>query len=74
MFRPSYQISLLVQVYSHFLKYIYAHATAFFRETSPDGDRVWDRVKDRVEIILAIPNGWDGVQVCLGSSHFVLVT
>ncbi|KAH7100092.1 hypothetical protein BKA62DRAFT_831207 [Auriculariales sp. MPI-PUGE-AT-0066] len=49
----------LKQVYTHWLQYIYAHATSFFREQSLDGPTIWDRVKDRVEIILAIPNGWD---------------
>ncbi|KAH7100088.1 hypothetical protein BKA62DRAFT_831203 [Auriculariales sp. MPI-PUGE-AT-0066] len=49
----------LKQVYTHWLMYIYAHATSFFREQSLDGPTIWDRVKDRVEIILAIPNGWD---------------
>ncbi|KAH7100087.1 hypothetical protein BKA62DRAFT_707558 [Auriculariales sp. MPI-PUGE-AT-0066] len=49
----------LKQVYTHFLRYIYAHTTAFFRDQSLDGQTIWDRVKDRVEIVLAVPNGWD---------------
>ena len=57
------RFDLARQVYTQFLKYIYAHAAAFFREQTPDGDRVWNRVKDSVEIVLAIPNGWDGKQV-----------
>ncbi|KAH7100093.1 hypothetical protein BKA62DRAFT_263816 [Auriculariales sp. MPI-PUGE-AT-0066] len=52
----------LKQVYTHWLRYIYAHATSFFRDQSLDGPTIWDRVKDRVGIILAIPNGWDLAQ------------
>ncbi|KAH7100086.1 hypothetical protein BKA62DRAFT_801954 [Auriculariales sp. MPI-PUGE-AT-0066] len=50
------------QVYTDFLKYIYAHAISFFIDHSPDGKIIWDRVKSKVEIVLAIPNGWDLAQ------------
>lgn len=52
----------LKQVYSHFLRYLYSHSTEFFRENSHDGPSIWDRLQDSVEIVLAIPNGWDTVQ------------
>ncbi|KAH7100085.1 hypothetical protein BKA62DRAFT_831200 [Auriculariales sp. MPI-PUGE-AT-0066] len=52
----------VAQVYTHFLKYIYAHATDFFCRHNPDGETIWNRVKDRVEIVFAIPNGWDVAQ------------
>ncbi|KAH7104330.1 hypothetical protein BKA62DRAFT_748745 [Auriculariales sp. MPI-PUGE-AT-0066] len=52
----------LKQVYSHFMRYIYGHSTTFFKGHCIDGPTIWDRLKDRVEIVLAIPNGWDLVQ------------
>ncbi|EJD54462.1 hypothetical protein AURDEDRAFT_110099 [Auricularia subglabra TFB-10046 SS5] len=52
----------LKQVYAHFLAYLYSHSTAFFRENSHDGASIWERLQDSVEIVLAIPNGWDVVQ------------
>lgn len=49
----------LHQVYSDFLRYVFAHAFRFVEETSGPGDAV---LQVQYDIVMAIPNGWESTQ------------
>lgn len=52
----------LKKVYKHFLKYLWDHAQNFFVNNTVDGERIWSRLGDKANIVLATPNGWDTTQ------------
>ncbi|KAG9048625.1 hypothetical protein FS842_000354 [Serendipita sp. 407] len=47
------------QVYRDFLNYLFRHTEEYFIERTPGGAAIWKRLRHTVEIVLAIPNGWD---------------
>lgn len=49
----------LIQVYSDFLSYLYSTTKRFFQSDMPNGNAVWERLQDKIVIILCTPNGWE---------------
>ncbi|KAG8837726.1 hypothetical protein FRC18_008228 [Serendipita sp. 400] len=49
----------LNRIYSDFLKYLFDHTERFFVNNTPGGRNIWDRLRRKIAIILATPNGWD---------------
>jgi hypothetical protein len=47
------------KIYSDFLKYVYNHTRCYFERMESAGNALWERLKDRISVILTIPNGWD---------------
>ncbi|OSX61860.1 hypothetical protein POSPLADRAFT_1144067 [Postia placenta MAD-698-R-SB12] len=52
----------VIDVFSQFLQYLYNCAKQYIVETHANGDRVWDSLGDRIDIVLSHPNGWEGLQ------------
>ena len=52
----------LDQVYTDFLRYIYAAARTYFVKRTPNGSNIWTRLQENIIIILCTPNGWDIAQ------------
>ncbi|KAI0708756.1 hypothetical protein C8T65DRAFT_650008 [Cerioporus squamosus] len=52
----------VVDVFADFLRYLFACAQDYIRETHANGDSLWTSLEDRIEIILSHPNGWEGLQ------------
>ncbi|KAG8829562.1 hypothetical protein FRC17_006388 [Serendipita sp. 399] len=52
----------LTRVYSDFLKYLFDYTERFFVNNTPGGRNVWDRLRNKIAIVLATPNGWDTSQ------------
>jgi hypothetical protein len=52
----------LKTVYVDFLSYMFESTKAFFENSTPNGSRIWSRLKDRIVVTLATPNGWDVTQ------------
>ncbi|KAG8826100.1 hypothetical protein FRC19_009707 [Serendipita sp. 401] len=48
----------LKDIYTSFMAYVYKTTEDFFTNRTPNGRRIWDRLKDRNIIILCTPNGW----------------
>ncbi|KAG8802706.1 hypothetical protein FRC17_006362, partial [Serendipita sp. 399] len=49
----------LIRVYSDLLKYLFDHTERFFVNNTPGGRNIWDRLRNKIAIVLATPNGWD---------------
>ncbi|PVF96864.1 hypothetical protein CPB86DRAFT_475981 [Serendipita vermifera] len=49
----------MLKVYSDFIRYLYGKTRAFFVESTPNGQNVWNRLKQRTVLIFCTPNGWD---------------
>jgi hypothetical protein len=52
----------LAQIYADFLKFIFQSTRDFFQENNPNGSEIWNRVQNRIIIVLCTPNGWDASQ------------
>jgi hypothetical protein len=48
----------LIKVYADFIRYLYAKTRAFFVESTPNGQNVWNRLKQKSILVLCTPNGW----------------
>ncbi|KAG8794422.1 hypothetical protein FRC12_024574 [Ceratobasidium sp. 428] len=46
------------QVYTDFLRYLYAHTRNFFQDHVFRGQEIWQSLAPSMDIILAHPNGW----------------
>jgi hypothetical protein len=49
----------LLKVYSDFIRYLYSKTRAFFVESTPNGQNVWNRLKQKTILVFCTPNGWD---------------
>jgi hypothetical protein len=49
----------LEEVYVEFLRYLYMTTRNYFVKGTPNGSNIWDRLADRIVIVLCTPNGWD---------------
>ncbi|KAG8829563.1 hypothetical protein FRC17_006389 [Serendipita sp. 399] len=49
----------LKDIYTSFMTYVYKATEDFFVNRTPNGKRIWDRLKDRSILILCTPNGWE---------------
>ena len=47
------------QVYADFIRFLYEAARDCLLLTAFDGDGAWDRLKDQVVLVFAIPNAWE---------------
>ena len=47
------------RVYADLMKYLMEHTQRFFETVTPNGERIWARLRDTIVIVLATPNGWD---------------
>ncbi|KAI0738326.1 hypothetical protein C8Q80DRAFT_1275839 [Daedaleopsis nitida] len=52
----------VVDVFADFLRYLFACAQTYIRETHANGDSLWSSLEDRVVFVLSHPNGWEGLQ------------
>lgn len=52
----------LDQIYTDFLRYLYAAARTYFVKRTPNGLNIWDRLKHQSSVIMCTPNGWDIAQ------------
>lgn len=59
---PLPQGKTVVDVFTDFLRYLYDCARRYVVETHANGDRLWDSLGDRIDIVLSHPNGWEGPQ------------
>ncbi|CAE6372167.1 unnamed protein product, partial [Rhizoctonia solani] len=48
----------LEQIYSDFLRYLLKHTKAYFEDRVLDGKKIWEKYSDKMEVVLAHPNGW----------------
>jgi hypothetical protein len=49
----------LEEVYVEFMRYLYRTARNYFVKGTPNGSNIWDRLADKIVIVLCTPNGWD---------------
>jgi hypothetical protein len=49
----------LTQVYTDLMRYLFQGARTFFQDATPGGARIWERLEDRIVIVLCTPNAWD---------------
>jgi hypothetical protein len=54
----------LSTIYADFLRYLFEHTRVFFQLHEIDGAKVWERLTgmNRIEVVLAHPNGWMEVE------------
>lgn len=50
----------VVDVFSDFLKYLYACAASYIQDTHPNGRTLWADLKNDIHFVLSHPNGWEG--------------
>ena len=46
-------------VYEDFIKYLFKHTQVHFEEHIANGPAIWSRLRDKIHVVLTIPNGWD---------------
>ena len=44
------------------MRFLNDHTRQFFVTTSPDGQKIWDRLKATTCFVVATPNGWEDFQ------------
>ncbi|KAM0754904.1 hypothetical protein T439DRAFT_321963 [Meredithblackwellia eburnea MCA 4105] len=44
--------------YADMIRYVYNHAKTWYLENTPDGHLTWSRLGDRLQLVIAHPNGW----------------
>jgi hypothetical protein len=49
----------LLKAYSDFIRYIYGKTRTFFIESTPNGQNVWNRLKQTTVLVFCTPNGWE---------------
>ena len=52
----------LPDIFADFIRYMFDSAREFIKESEPMGDKIWERVKSDIHLILSHPNGWEGRQ------------
>lgn len=52
----------IVNVFAHFMNYLFACAESYIKDSHAFGESVWDSVKTDVIFILSHPNGWGGAE------------
>ena len=58
--RPSLPTGVSIQqVYRDFIRFLYEAARDCLLLTACDGNGVWDRLKDAIVLVFAIPNAWE---------------
>jgi hypothetical protein len=58
--RPSLPTGVdIQQLYRDFIRFLYEAARDCFLLTAFDGNDVWDRLKDSIVLVFAIPNAWE---------------
>ena len=48
----------LQQVYADFFGYLFRHTQSFFEDHEISGAEIWANLRDKIEIVIAHPNGW----------------
>jgi hypothetical protein len=51
-----------IKAFSDFLRYLFQCTRNYIETTHASGAELWNSVKDRTEIVLSHPNGWEGPQ------------
>lgn len=51
----------ITKVYADIISYLFSHTRSYFEERG-GGSIVWSRLRDSMEFIFAIPNGWNYIQ------------
>lgn len=46
------------RAYKDIMRYLMDYTKVFFERTTPNGNTIWERLLDKMVIILATPNGW----------------
>jgi hypothetical protein len=49
----------LEELYVEFIRYLYVTTRNYFVKGTPNGSNIWDRLADKIVIVLCTPNGWD---------------
>lgn len=52
----------VIDLFADFMRYLYECAKTYIQETHASGAAVFSSFSDRIEYVLAHPNGWKGVQ------------
>lgn len=52
----------IVDVFADFMKYLFACAKSYIKDSHAFGNSTWDSVKEDVIFILGHPNGWGGAE------------
>jgi hypothetical protein len=50
----------VVDVFSDFLRYLFACAALYIQDTHPNGRELWNDHSDDIDFVLSHPNGWEG--------------
>ena len=50
----------VVEVIADFLRYLLQCASSYIRDTHPNGEELWNVLKDDIDYVLSHPNGWEG--------------
>ncbi|KIM20211.1 hypothetical protein M408DRAFT_334072 [Serendipita vermifera MAFF 305830] len=50
------------RAYRDMIKYLMDNTQTFFEKTTPNGDEIWQRLREETIVILATPNGWDHLE------------
>lgn len=51
-----------IDVFADFLRYLFTCAQKYIIDTHPNGESLWNSVKNHIDVVLSHPNGWEGPQ------------
>jgi len=52
----------IIDVFADLMRYLFDSTKALFKTSESDGERKWNRVSNKIELVLSHPNGWVGPQ------------
>ena len=52
----------LIDVFADFMRYLFDSTKELFEASEPNGELRWNSISDSIELVLAHPNGWRGLQ------------
>ena len=55
----------IIDVYADFMGYLFESTKALFKSSEPNGELMWNSISNNMELVLAHPKGWGGLQQTL---------
>ena len=52
----------IVDVFADFLRYLFACAASYIKDTHSNGRELWNNHTDDIHFVLSHPNGWEGTE------------
>jgi len=47
-------------LFADFLRYLFDSVKAYIQESESNGEKIWESLKNNIDLILPHPNGWEG--------------